>query len=101
MCCSAVGAGCGVLLIRAEQHGTPPIKPLTPALSQREGRPLSWAPSADAVAGGGEEGAQQAEQGIGCIEAPHEHDDERLDKELIGIGFLAPALAPTAESRVP
>src|SRR5439155_17846433 len=29
--------------------------PLTPTLSQRVGRPLSWAPSADAVAGGGGE----------------------------------------------
>src|SRR5215470_13920101 len=36
---------------------------------------------------------QKAEQGIGGIEAPHDHDDERLNKELVGIGFLSPALA--------
>jgi hypothetical protein len=33
-----------------------PVKPLTLPLSQWEGRPLSWAPSADAVAGGGDRG---------------------------------------------
>src|SRR5215475_452362 len=32
----------------------PETNPLTLTLSQREGRPLSWAPSADAVAGGGD-----------------------------------------------
>ena len=36
---------------------------------------------------------QKVKQGIGRIEASNDHDDERLDKELIGIGFLAPALA--------
>src|SRR5215510_14411443 len=36
---------------------------------------------------------QKVQQGIGRIESPNDHDDERLDKELVGIGFLAPALA--------
>jgi hypothetical protein len=36
---------------------------------------------------------QKVQQGIGRIESSNDHDDERLDKELIGIGFLAPALA--------
>src|SRR5215831_2478565 len=36
---------------------------------------------------------QKVKQGIGGIEAPNDHDDERLDKEFVGIGFLAPALA--------
>src|SRR4029434_1734915 len=36
---------------------------------------------------------QKAEQGIGGIESSNDHDDERLDKELVGIGFLSPALA--------
>jgi hypothetical protein len=30
-----------------------PLKPLTLTLSQREGAPLNWRPSADAVAGNG------------------------------------------------
>src|SRR5215471_16330174 len=36
---------------------------------------------------------QKAEQGIGRIEAPNDHDDECLNKELVGIGFLSPTLA--------
>jgi hypothetical protein len=36
---------------------------------------------------------QKAEQGIGRIEAPNDHDDEGLNKELVRIGFLTPALA--------
>ena len=36
---------------------------------------------------------QKAEQGIGCIESPNDHDDERLHNELVGIAFLTPALA--------
>src|SRR4029453_16701962 len=36
---------------------------------------------------------QKGQQGIGRIEPPNDHDDERFDKELVGIGFLSPALA--------
>jgi hypothetical protein len=36
---------------RAKVRGE--IRPLTPTLSQREGAPLNWRPSADAVAGRG------------------------------------------------
>src|SRR5215813_14667496 len=41
---------------RARDPKSRGTKPLTLTLSQREGRPLSWAPSADAVAGGGDKG---------------------------------------------
>ena len=36
---------------------------------------------------------QKAEQGLGGIESPNDHDEERLDKERIAIGCLSPALA--------
>src|SRR5215813_9486329 len=36
---------------------------------------------------------QKTEQGIGRIEAPNDHDDQRLDKELVAIGLLPPTLA--------
>src|SRR5215471_17570698 len=36
---------------------------------------------------------QKTEQGIGRIESPNDHDDQRLDKELVGIGLLPPTLA--------
>jgi len=36
---------------------------------------------------------QKTEQGIGRIEPPNNHDDERFDKELVGIELLSPALA--------
>ena len=36
---------------------------------------------------------QKAEQGIGRIESPNNHDDQRFDKELVGIELLPPALA--------
>ena len=36
---------------------------------------------------------RKVQQGRARTELSNDHDDERLDKELIGIGFLAPALA--------
>src|SRR5690242_13522357 len=57
-------------------------EPITLALSRREGRPLSWAPSADAVAGGG--------QGSGIVECQARpwpgHGDEatRLRQRDVG-----------------
>src|SRR5215468_6342530 len=36
---------------------------------------------------------QKTEQGISRIEAPNDHDDQRLDKELVRIGLLPPTLA--------
>src|SRR6185295_13782778 len=36
---------------------------------------------------------QEAEQGIGRIEPPNDHDDQGFDKELVGIALLPPALA--------
>jgi hypothetical protein len=35
----------------------------------------------------------KVQQGIGCIESPNDHHDERFDKELVGIGLLPSALA--------
>src|SRR5215468_2251919 len=36
---------------------------------------------------------QKTEQGISRIEAPNDHDDQRLDKELVRIGLLPPTRA--------
>jgi hypothetical protein len=36
---------------------------------------------------------QKAEQGIGRIEPPNNHDDQGFDKELVGIELLPPTLA--------
>src|SRR4029434_3766721 len=36
---------------------------------------------------------QKAEQSIGRIESPNDHDDQRFDKELVGIGLLPPTRA--------
>src|SRR5215468_1429145 len=36
---------------------------------------------------------QQTEPGIGRRESPNAHDDQRLDKERVGIGLLPPTLA--------
>ena len=36
---------------------------------------------------------QKAEQSIGCIEAPNDHDDQRFNKEFVGVGLLPSALA--------
>src|SRR5690349_15539472 len=51
---SPLGRGRGV---RVREQVRKPLGTLTLTLSRREGRPLSWAPSADAVAGGGNMGA--------------------------------------------
>src|SRR5215472_5444416 len=36
---------------------------------------------------------EKVEQGVGRIESPNNHDDERFDKELVGIELLPPTLA--------
>src|SRR5215204_2727996 len=36
---------------------------------------------------------QEVEQGISRIKSPNDHDHQRFDKELVGIGFLPPALS--------
>ena len=36
---------------------------------------------------------QKAEQGIGRIESPNNHDDQGFEKELVGIKLLPPTLA--------
>jgi hypothetical protein len=36
---------------------------------------------------------QKAEQSIGRIESPNDHDDQRFNKEFVGVGLLPSALA--------
>ena len=36
---------------------------------------------------------EKVEQGIGRIEPPNNHDNQRFDKELVGIELLPPARA--------
>ena len=36
---------------------------------------------------------QKVQQGIGRIEPPDDHDDERFNKEFVGIELLLPAFA--------